>query len=306
MNESRSAWLAWARASGLPIADEAARIGECFGAELEQYCELVSGPGGEPLGFMTRGEDESFTLRAAALMRTWRLPTEGVRRFCEQAAFFEHRRAFLKLEWASNPTEGVQRLAAYYHRRRPAVLTMEQYYRAAGVNAAALLRMRHLASVLGKSSIHFVAAALRPGLPMHHKLYFSQYVTPPAALEVKQRLQAALRLFEIDRGAAAAWLESHDRLLGEASASTLFVSMRFSDQQLLPGLKIDYPEVPRAALLDCVAAPERALLARTAAELCSTARTPRVSFVGVSFGVRGPPRLKLYADLPSPTALKPN
>jgi hypothetical protein len=297
---ARGAWLRWAAARGLP-ADEAAQVGDRFLPEMTRYCELISGPAGECAGLMTRGEDDSFTARAAALMRAWSLPAAAVAGFLEQAALFQHKRAFLKLEWGRRPDGGVERLAAYYHRRRPQVPDMQERYLRAGVDAAAVARIGEFARLLGKGSIHFVAAALRPGQPTHHKLYFSQYVTPETGAAVARRLRSVMDLVGIDPASAAAPLEQHPRLLPPSAACTVFVSMKFTDQGLLPGLKIDYPQVTLDRLALCAPAGQRAAVLDASRALCAAAGVSALSFLGVRLAPGQPAQLKLYADLPSAT-----
>jgi hypothetical protein len=296
------AWLRWANASGLPMGDEAERLGDTFLPELAHYCELISGPTGAPIGLMTRGEDETFTRRAAALMHAWEMP-EAVAGFLAQAAFFAHKRAFLKLEWAPRPGGGVERLAAYYHRRRPAVATMRERYAAAGVVAPVTERVGLFAETLGKSSIHFVAAAMRPAQPPHHKLYFSQYVTAETIASVGRRVAAVMDLVGIDPLATAARLDLHARLLPPAGEHTIFVSMKFTDDGLLPGMKIDYPLVTPDRLALVAPPAERAALVATARALCAAAGTSALSFLGVTLVPGAPPAFKLYADLPPPEAV---
>jgi hypothetical protein len=293
-----AAWLSWAHASGLPMGDEAERVGETFLPELSRYCELIGGPTGEPIGLMTRGEDETFTARAVALMRAWEIPAAHVSRFIDQASFFEHRRAFLKLEWARRPGGGLDRLAAYYHRRRPAVAAMQERYARAGIAPAARERIGTFAKLLDKGSIHFVAAALRPGQPMHHKLYFSQYVTPETSELVARRVGAVMDLVGIDPTTAAARVQHHRRMLPSVGACTIFVSMKFTDEALLPGMKIDYPQVTLDRLALCAGEPERTALLQTAGSLCDIAGTSALSFVGATLLPGEPAKFKLYADPP--------
>ena len=297
---AREGWLGWAEQSGLPLDGEDRHLCETFLPELAAYCELVSGPSRMPIGLMTRAEDESFTTRVDTLMRDWDIPAEAIARYHQQAEFFEHKRAFLKLEWARGIDGDLDRLIAYYYRRRPAVDVIRRRYAASGVARAPLERVRMLASLLGKRSIHFVAAALRPNRPVHHKLYFSQYATPESAAPLAHRLAEAMRLFGIDPGVAAEQLEHHRRLVPRSRTCTLFVSMKFTDRELLPGLKIDYPNVSLDQLGMLSRAEERPALIETARSLCTAAGARTVTFVGVTLFSQGPARLKLYADLPPP------
>lgn len=302
---AREACVGWASASGLPIADEVWELSGTFLPELAGYCELVSGPAGLPVGFMTRGEDESFTRRAADVMRRWQISASQIERFVGQASFFEHKRAFLKLEWSPGPPGRVEHLVAHYHRRRPSVEVMRRRYHEAGVAAAPLERLGTLADLLGKTTIHFVAGALRPGTDPHHKLYFSQYATPETRDAGARRLAQVLSLFEIEDKAARAHLDLHARVLPRSEACTYFVSMRFTDRALLPEVKIDYPQVPPSLLTASAAPSEADMLLRTSTALCASAGIRTLSFVGVALAPRAPTRFKLYADLPTASTWSP-
>lgn len=299
---AREACVGWAAASGLPIADEVWEVAGTFLPELAGYCELVSGPAGWPVGFMTRGEDESFTRRAVEVMRRWAIAAPDIERFLVHARFFEHKRAFLKLEWAPRPGGGVTHLVAHYHRRRPSVGVMRRRYREAGVAAEPLERIGALADLLGKTTIHFVAGAFRPGSNLHNKLYFSQYATPETFDLAARRLGQVLALFDVEDEATRAHLELHARLVPRAETRTYFVSMRFTDEALLPEVKIDYPHVPPLLLAASAPPSESEVLLQTATALSATAGTRTLSFVGVTLAPSTPRRLKLYADVPAPSA----
>jgi hypothetical protein len=177
------ALLVPAQSAGLALG-----CAELFGRELDEYAELVAGPGRNPAGFMTRGEDASFTERAAAVLAELGMAEDAVAHHGRLADWFEHVRAFLKPEWHVSEA-GVEPLAACYFRRRPTideVITRLGYW---GLCAAARELTIDVARLLEKDSVHFVAAAFRPGSHVHHKLYFSQFLTP----ETRERSPIASR-----------------------------------------------------------------------------------------------------------------
>src|SRR4051794_29041503 len=61
---------------------------EPFAAELEQYAELVISPSEVSIGFMTRGEDSSFSARVARVLRELEVPPEGIAHHGALAAWF--------------------------------------------------------------------------------------------------------------------------------------------------------------------------------------------------------------------------
>jgi hypothetical protein len=63
---------------------------EPFAPELAQYAEYVVVPGETGLGFMTRGEDETFTARAGQLLDGLGFPGTAVLHHRALARWFEH------------------------------------------------------------------------------------------------------------------------------------------------------------------------------------------------------------------------
>ena len=290
---ARDAWLGWARGSGLPIRARRRRGGSDFLAELTRYCELVSGPGGAPIGLMIRGEDESFTARATALMRARGLPDDSVARFLEQSAFFEHKRAFLKVEWAAGPDGGgAERLVAYYHRRRPSVAVAQQRYLGFGS------RPRRSSASASSPGCWALVHSLRRGGDAPRTSAAPQALLLPVRDAGddgggRPADRGAMNLAGIDPVTAAAQLEQHARMLPAVEACTIFVSMKFTDQGLLPGMKIDYPQVTLDWLATCAAGGDRATTLATGRSLCAAAGTSALSFVGVALSPRRAPALKL-------------
>ena len=77
---------------------DTATVVDRFAPELDTYAELIVGPGRAPLGFMTRGEDDSFTARVRATLEALGMPDAALDHHARLADWFEHRRAFFKVE----------------------------------------------------------------------------------------------------------------------------------------------------------------------------------------------------------------
>ena len=97
-------------------------------------------------------------------------------------------------------------------------------------------KVEEVAGVLDKDTVHFVAAAEHIDGTSLQKLYFSQ-PTDDGALD---RLEAAARLCGVDEATWAPMGSRREALAGK----TTFLSVGFSDGQLLPGTKIDVHDLP--------------------------------------------------------------
>lgn len=270
---------------------------DLFARDLDQYAEIIVGPGGHPAGFMTRGEGPAFTERARVALEQLGLPQAALAHHDRLSEMFEHRRAFLKIEWHVGAA-GAEPLAACYFRRRPAVTTVADHLTAWGVSEKALALTYDVAGALEKTSVHFVAAAFRPGQPVWHKLYFSQLVTPDTRAQVSERIERVFERFRITGEALAHWHAHHDDTL-PAGESSLFVSLSFSDQAIMPSFKIDYPDVPAQRVAAWLPADQHALAVADAESACELAGTRTVTFLGVRFQAdRVTPSLKYYCDVP--------
>ena len=287
-----AAWHGYAARCGGPIAAEADGPATLFAPEIERYCELIRGVEQPAFGLMTKGSGESFTARARQVLRAWDMPDAGVAHLDALAESFEHTNAFLKLEWAPHG-----RLAAFYFRRRPAVEEVAGLLAARGVPDAVLARVLGVAGLLEKDSVHFVAAALRPGSEVHHKLYFSQYVTPERRVGVLRRLLAVADALGLEPAAVERLAELHGRLLPIGREATAFVSIACTDAAFVPGIKIDYPQVDRATCLELVPALLRDKIGADIELLCAAAGVDALSYVGVRCPAEGALGVKLYADV---------
>jgi hypothetical protein len=275
---------------------------DMFSDELARYGEVVLGPGSSVVGFMTRGEGESFTQRVKMVLHSMGMSPATIAHHGYLAEWMEHMRAFFKVEWHTTGTT-VTPLAACYFRRRPEVETVLARLHARGVGTARQDELRQLAASLEKDSIHFVAAAFRPGHAPHHKLYFSQYVTERTLAIVEERIE---RVFDRLGGSAelrALWRRVHRRMFTDLDETTCFVSVNFTDDQRLPWFKIDYPEVAPALAAEWAPLAQRDAVRRDAETACAAAGSKRLSFLGVRLGATAAyPQLKCYADFPTTTA----
>lgn len=220
---------------------------------------------------------------------------------------------------------------ASYFRRRPPLVALQTYLHEQGIPVVALQHLGELAQLLGKRTPHFVAMALRPGFGVQYKIYFSQYVSAETAPAVRERVGRVLDTLAVSPAALASWDAHHDLTLpsqpiarapeatevrdvrdardGEASSaatepaeSTIFLSVSLTAEGLVPGIKIDYPDVTPASVARWAAA--QGVTAETAAHagLAAGAAAAEVGSAALSYlGVRllphvPAPILKFYAD----------
>lgn len=275
---------------------------DLFARELDDYAEIIVGPSGRPVGFMTRADGPDFTERGRVALEQLGMSADALAHHDAMAELFEHRRAFLKLEWLATDS-GVTPAASCYFRRRPALAAVIERLAGWGVAAAALALVRDLAAALDKSTVHFVAAAFRSGRPVQHKLYFSQLVAPDTRADVSARLERVFERVGLPEPVRAHWRAHHDATLlpGESS---LFVSLAFDKRELAPWLKLDYPHVSCAQAGAWLPQPEQARAIADAELACTLARTSMLTYLGVRFHAGRPaPTLKYYCDMPDPGPL---
>ncbi|HEY7035536.1 MAG TPA: hypothetical protein VH482_29620 [Thermomicrobiales bacterium] len=294
----RGAWDEFVRRSGLPIRDEAALIADAIAPEMARYGELIQSPGGAPIGLMVRGDGEGFTDRAERLMRAWEMPEGAIAAYRALAEWLDHTNGFLKLEWhPTRDVDGYGRLIAYYFRRRPPVGEVVDYLGGQGVAPEILARVVEFADLLEKRSIHFVAAAMRPGRELRHKLYFSQYLTPERAGAVETRLDEAMARFGVGSASRDLLAYHHRKLAPPERTSTLFASVSFTVAAMVPGLKLDYPEVAPETAAALLPETERSGAEAEMRGLCAVVGLDRLSYLGVTLHPDRPPGLKYYADV---------
>lgn len=270
---------------------------ELFGRELDRYASVIVGPDLAPAGFLTRGEDRSFTARAVGALAQLGMTEQSLTHYQALASWFEHLRGFLKFEWHRSEN-GLQPLAACYYRRRPSLETTLDRLDSFGVASDVRAKIRDIAGIVNKQTLHFVAAAFRPDLPLHHKLYFSQWVTPDTRAQVKAGIAQLFDLFACPESAKQHWLVHHERMLS-AGEQTIFVSIRFSADEMMASFKLDYPHVTIADASTWLPEPEQGPSVADATAVCDLTGTRRLSYLGVRFvAEREHPALKYYCDVP--------
>jgi hypothetical protein len=270
---------------------------ELFGNDLDAYAELISGPGDQVAGFMTRGEGVQFTERVRIAFAELGLGRAAYERYAALSTWFEHLRAFLKIEWHRTPA-GLEPLAACYFRRRPPVPTALARLAEFGVGPRPLARAQALAYALDKPTIHFVSAAFRPDHPPHHKLYFSQMADASSRAAAMARVERVFELFGITGPTHERWRELHEATVGFGEP-TFFVSTSFVDDEPSPSFKIDYPGVSAVRASEWRPRAERPAIVLEVERACARAGTRALSFLGVRFSPDAPaPTLKYYADVP--------
>jgi len=274
---------------------------DMFADELSRYGEVILGPHSEVVGFMTRGEGESFTQRARMILQSMDMSPQAIAHHSFLADWMEHTRAFFKAEWQT-ADDIVTPLAACYFRRRPEVETVLAKLHARGVSTARQDELRQIAASLEKDTVHFVAAAFRPGHAPHHKLYFSQYVADQTKTIVEDRIERLFDRLGSSADMRALWRRVHRKMFADLDETTCFVSINFTDDQRLPWFKIDYPEVSPALAAEWAPPDQRQAVKRDAKMACAAAKSTQLSFLGVRIGTTGAyPQLKYYADFPTTT-----
>ncbi|MBX3156097.1 MAG: hypothetical protein KF773_08855 [Deltaproteobacteria bacterium] len=267
---------------------------DLFAAWLDRYAEIIVGPGGAPVGFMTHGEGPEFTDRVRLALERLELPAEAVAHHAALAAWMEHKRGFFKAEW-HRTARGLEPLAAIYFRRRPQVGAVLDHL---DLEAAPRDRVRDFASALDKDTIHFVSAAFRPDRPVHHKLYCSQWVTAASRADVAARIERVFELHGTHPEARAVWRAQHDRCCG-ADDTTVFVSTSVTRGEASTSFKIDYPDLSPDAIAAWLPEAGRRTVVEDARRTMALAGTKRVTFTGVRFSPDQPyPSLKYYGDVP--------
>lgn len=263
-----------------------------FQPELDRYAELIVGPGRAPVGFMTRGEDADFTARVRATLEGLGMPAAALDHHAALAEWFEHRRAFFKVEWHATD-DGFEPLAACYFRRRPRVDDLVLKLARWGIPPAARLAILELAERCEKRTVHFVSAAFRPGRAVYHKAYFSQWVRPDNRDRVSARIERIMARYRLD---VPGW-KGHHRLMLDPGESTLFVSTSVSAEGPASTFKIDYPEVGAARAAIWLPPAEQAAVIADISEHAPRMGTQDASFLGVRFHPgRATPTLKYYFD----------
>ncbi len=281
------------------LTPEPFALTDLFARELDQYAEVIVGPSRRPAGFMTRGEDATFTERARLTLEKMGMPPEAVAHHKSLANWFEHKRAFLKLEWHPTDDGRASPLAACYFRRRPSVDEVLGQMVRWGMGAAIRELVMDAARLLEKDFVHFVSAAFKPGSDVHHKLYFSQWVTAESRDKVAERIARLFHHYGFPVETEELWQHNHARMLPADPDTTLFVSLSFTREGIAPSFKIDYPGVGAARAAVWLPEAEQVQVIEDAERACELAGTRAVTFLGVRFSLDSPvPGLKYYCDVP--------
>ena len=287
---AESLWMDFARSYPVIDGEEAAKVFEVFGEEMSSYTEFVAGPKGNPAGLMVRGHGEDFSKRALDWLEGWGMSTADLAYYGEMAEMFKHTNAFLKLEWHPDG----QRLGAGYFRRRPPVRRILHHYHQKGISGEVLKHILWVSNVLKKDSVHFVSAAFRPGMPLRHKLYFSQALRPDNWADVVLRVLTIMAHFRTQAETRNKFLQFHHLLAPPEKSSTLFLSFSFDQNGLHPSFKLDYPAVDPQAIRQ-FATPSGPTAAFD--DLCQRVESDALSYLGLRLHPGKSPDLKYYADL---------
>ena len=270
-------------------------VARCVFPEFDSYGELIAAVDSPVVGLLVRGEGEEFTRRVSTLMDSWHMTDEAKQFHLTLAEAFDHKRAFLKLEWCVL-NDKMERQIAVYYRRRPCVHDALKILAGFAGSCLQLGEFRELGALLGKDTVHFVAFTARPNRPLWYKFYFSQYLTPKSFQGVEARLRRAVERFAAAPTALPRWLAYHDRLAPRYRAQTVFTSLALCEDGSDGSLKIDYPDVApmvTAGLLDGTAAVQTQERLRW---LCDAAGRETLSYLGVRIGAADHLVLKGYAD----------
>ena len=297
-----------ARIAGSAVAQaEALRLR--FWPQFRRYGEIVLDERLESVGVLVRGDGRAFTDNVQAVLEDLAFPPEARAHVEDLARWFEHRRVFFKVEWTRDAPSGpVYRRASVYFRRRPALRDVLARFAAGGVSRDVLAELEQAGDILEKRSVHFVAAALAPGRPIEHKLYFSQLAQRdpghgPVATNVLGVLERA-GISPSVRGRWASWFRS---LPLPEPGRTLWVSLGFDERQVRPSVKVD---IEGATLEECAALRSAGERSRTLTELRMTelrslltqVERPTLSYLGIRMDRGDAVRLKYYAALPDAAA----
>ncbi len=227
-----------------------------FSERLNDYFELSIDPKMSSLGVMTKGEGQPYVYRVTRFMEEAGIPEQALRRFLVRAKYFDARNVFFKME---ADYRGVREFSTYF-RRRPPIAVAHACLADSGVDADGVGLMEALAELLWKKTVHFIGTAASASGQLMEKVYFSQ----PGRPEDWDTLRAAALLCGLSDSDWAP-LDAHRPSL---SGCTAYLSLGYSDGELLPGLKVDFHKVSPSVVNDLLKSDterERADLARVSA-----------------------------------------
>ncbi|MAY79294.1 MAG: hypothetical protein CL930_00735 [Deltaproteobacteria bacterium] len=251
-----------------------------FSERLKGYFELSVDPAIHAIGVMTKGEGKPYAYRVTRFMEDNGISEEILRKFLVRARYFEYRNIFFKIEADGR---GLQEFSTYF-RRRPSLEVAHAILADGGVDTDGVGLMEAVAEVLEKRTVHFVGSAATRAGHLQEKIYFSQPDTP----ESWDRIHTAVRLCGLSDAEWAPIAGIREHLVGR----TAFLSIGFSNGELVPGVKIDVHDVaPEAvnALISDEGVADRADLPR------SVIGRSNHSYVGLRLEPGKPVRVKTYA-----------
>lgn len=223
------------------------------------------------LGAMFRGEDPAFSQRALQLAEAWGFSDAARATLSQDAARFEHRRAFFKVDFGE---DGVRELSMYW-RRRPPMDRVLSWLCEIGSTPEDILRVTQAAQLLTSPNLHFWARSYGKDGQARIKLYWTQRGEP--------RLWPGVERLLTLQGVDPACLSAVDRSLDR------FLSLELDAQgHVLPGAKLDLhgASVELAGSFGAgVGGQERAL---------ALLRTGPLDYVGLRLGA-GVEQVKLYS-----------
>ena len=187
--------------------------------------------------------------------------------------------------------------AACYFRRRPPLDEVARRLAAHGLGPAAVAHLRATAAELGKTTVHFVAAAFAPARPRRHKLYLTRHVTPATGDEVGAALDRLVATSGVAADVRARWRAAHDAHVAARADTTVYVSLAAAGDGVVPGLKLDYADVAAEAA-GAWAGDDAPTAVADAAWLCALVGRPRLGYLGLRLAPAAPAAIKLYAAPP--------
>lgn len=287
---------------------------------LDARAELALAAGRREVGIVTRGDGPAFTAAAATALGALGVSDDDLAHHQALAAWFEHTGGLVKLEWAL-PTESASATAtaapaaataaatvaatasvaapraACYFRRRPPLDEVARRLAAHGLGPAAVAHLRATAAELGKTTVHFVAAAFAPARPRRHKLYLTRHVTPATGDEVGAALDRLVATSGVAADVRARWRAAHDAHVAARADTTVYVSLAAAGDGVVPGLKLDYADVAAEAA-GAWAGDDAPTAVADAAWLCALVGRPRLGYLGLRLAPAAPAAIKLYAAPP--------
>ncbi len=267
---------------------------QLFGNAIENYCELIFDANRKSFGIMFRGESNAFTNKVVRWMNDWDVPEEAKRHYLDLSNFFHNKNAFIKLEW--HRVEGIscqKKLISCYFRRRPSINEMTAFYTSIGVEQHVLKMLVSTAQLFEKQTIHFIAASYNQEKGLSYKWYFSQYLSPEKYSIVENKLRIVFEHFGISLSDTDIFFKYYLQKVFFGYQSSIFISLTFTKQEILPTFKIDMPDI---AISELPSTLSKSTLNRLRT-LMNGIRTNTLSYAGWRFSENKNIQMKFYLDL---------